>query len=84
MSHAAVSTLAFATAPAIVRGQESYDAAIQPSNLPEEYLPREVRIRNQFGPYEVHVDPGQFALYWTLPEQKAIRYAVGIGRPGLY
>jgi lipoprotein-anchoring transpeptidase ErfK/SrfK len=53
-------------------------------NMPEELLPREVRIKNKFGPYEIHVDPAQFALYWTLPDQKAIRYAIGIGRPGLY
>ncbi|CUH98362.1 L,D-transpeptidase [Leisingera aquaemixtae] len=53
-------------------------------NMPEEFLPRQVRIRNSFAPYEVHVDPGQFALYWTLPEGRAIRYSVGIGRPGLY
>ena len=52
--------------------------------MPEEMLPREVRIKNNFAPYEVHVDPGQYALYWTLPDQKAIRYAVGIGRTDLY
>lgn len=80
----AASAAAFTTVPAIVRGQTNHDAAIKPSNLPEEFLPREVRIRNDFGPYEIHVDPGQFALYWTLPDNKAIRYAVGIGRPGLY
>lgn len=53
-------------------------------NMPEEMMPREVRIKNKFAPYEVHVDPGQYALYWTLPDQKAIRYAVGIGRTDLY
>ncbi|WP_299964974.1 L,D-transpeptidase [uncultured Roseobacter sp.] len=53
-------------------------------NMPEEFLPREVRIKNDFAPYEIHVDPAQFALYWTLPDQKAIRYTVGIGRRGLY
>lgn len=52
--------------------------------MPEEFLPREVRISNKLAPYEIHVDPGQHALYWTLPDRKAIRYAVGIGRPGLY
>ena len=33
---------------------------------------------------ELHIDPNRFALYWTLPEGLAIRYRVGIGRPGLY
>ena len=84
MTRTAAMAVAFNAAPAIVRGQTNYDAAIEPSNLPEQFLPREVRIRNEFGPYEIHVDPGNFALYWTLPKNKAIRYSVGIGRPGLY
>lgn len=53
-------------------------------NLPEEMRPRMVRIKKGFTPYELHIDPGQFALYWTLPEQQAIRYTVGVGRTGLY
>lgn len=59
-------------------------AALPDYNIPEEFLPREVRIRNDFDPFEIHVDPGQYALYWTLPDKKAIRYAVGIGRTDLY
>ena len=35
-------------------------------------------------PQEIHVIPSEFALYWTLPDNRAIRYSVGIGRPGLY
>lgn len=53
-------------------------------DIPEDFLPREVRIKPGFSPYELRLDPGQFALYWTLPEGRAIRYTVGIGRPGLY
>lgn len=53
-------------------------------NMPEEFLPREVRIKNDFAPFEIHVDPGQYALYWTLPKKKAIRFSVGIGRTHLY
>ena len=60
------------------------DASLPDYNMPEEFLPREVRITNDLAPYEIHVDPGQHALYWTLPDGMAIRYAVGIGRPGLY
>jgi len=52
--------------------------------LPEEYMPREVRILAEFEPGVVLVDPNQFALYWTMPDQKAIRYTVGIGRGNLY
>jgi len=53
-------------------------------NIPEEHMPREIRIKQKFEPFEVHVIPSEFALYWTLPDKRAIRYTVGIGRPGLY
>jgi len=52
--------------------------------LPEKYMPREVAMHSNFGPGEIHVFPEQYALYWTLPYGKAIRYAVGIGRKNLY
>ncbi len=52
--------------------------------LPEEYMPREVRIRAEFEPNIVIVDPNQYALYWTMEDQRAIRYTVGIGRGNLY
>ncbi len=61
-----------------------FDSAITPSGLPEEMQPREIRIKNSFEPGEIHVDPAAFALYWTLPKKRAIRYSVGIGRKGLY
>ena len=86
--HFIAGSAATAAAIGLVPGQGTaavdLDARITPSNLPEEMLPREVRIRNRFAPYEIHVDPGQYALYWTLPDRKAIRYAVGIGRTNLY
>lgn len=52
--------------------------------LPEEYLPREVKLKTKLPPGEVHVDPNQYALYWTLPKNKAMRFTVGIGRGNLY
>ncbi len=52
--------------------------------LPEEYLPVIVRLSNDFAPGEIHVDPANFSLYLTLPDNKAIRYKVGIGRGDLY
>lgn len=58
-------------------------AAVDPT-VPEQYLPRYVRLKTELAPFEVHVDPGQFALFWTLPDREAIRYTVGIARPGLY
>lgn len=58
--------------------------AAEPYVIPEAHMPRFVKIREGFAPYEVHVFPQEFGLYWTLPDQRAIRYAVGIGKPGLY
>ena len=52
--------------------------------LPEEFRPRRVRMGGGLPPNQVHVVPREFALYWTLPDDLAIRFAVGIGRPGLY
>ncbi len=52
--------------------------------LPEEYMPREIKLMTVLEPGEIHVDPGQFALFWTLPDNRAIRYTVGIGRGNLY
>ena len=45
---------------------------------------RIVGIKAELPPGEIHIDPGAFALYWTLPDLTAIRYACGVGRPGLY
>ena len=46
--------------------------------------PTLVNIAAGIGPGEIHVDPNRFRLYWTLENGQAIRYAVGIGRRGLY
>jgi len=50
------------------------------ANLP----PVLVRLRTRFAPGEIHVDPNAFKLYWTLPGNRAIQYAVGVGRDKLY
>ncbi|MGX9856856.1 L,D-transpeptidase [Limimaricola variabilis] len=52
--------------------------------LPERFLPREVDVAAGLTPGEIHVMPDEFALYWTLPGSRAIRYSVGIGRNDLY
>jgi lipoprotein-anchoring transpeptidase ErfK/SrfK len=43
-----------------------------------------VPTRPEIAPGEIHVIPGSFMLYWTMPGGVAMRYRVGIGRPGLY
>jgi len=56
----------------------------KPFELPEEFLPRRVRLRAELPAGELHLIPGDFALYWTEEDRSAIRYAVGIGRGDLY
>ena len=61
--------------------------AVEPAgaqSVPATMMPVEVRTRPEIAPYELHVIPDSFMLYWTLPDARAIRYMVGIGRPGLY
>lgn len=53
-------------------------------NVPPQYMPREVSLRVNLAPGEIHVFPDEYALYWTLPEQRAVRYTCGIGLVGLY
>lgn len=55
-----------------------------PFRLPDDYLPTLVRIDANLPAGELHVLPDQFRLYWTLTNQEAIRFTVGVGRPGLY
>ncbi len=43
-----------------------------------------VPTRPGIAPGEIHVIPGSFMLYWTMPGGVAMRYRVGVGRPGLY
>lgn len=50
----------------------------------DKFKARIVRIKDKFPAGEIHLNPNQFALYWTLPEGRAIRYSVGVGRKGLY
>ncbi len=56
----------------------------EPYVLPEDYLPTEVKLKQDFPPGEIHIDPGSYRLYLTLEDRKAIRYTVGIGRGNLY
>lgn len=58
--------------------------ASQPYAIPQHHRAKIVDIRAKFRPGEIHVDPGNFALYWTLPDGKAVRYIVGIGVQGRY
>ncbi len=64
--------------------QHQFDAAVRPSNLAQDLMPREIENVAGFAPFEVHVIPQEFTRYWTLPDNRALRYTGGNGRPGLY
>ena len=53
-------------------------------SLPQDYMPQWVNLATDLPPNEIHVVPDSFRLYWTQPGGQAIRYTVGIGKPGLY
>ena len=72
-----LATLAVGALP--VAAHEESSAA-----LDQKFMPRVVETETSVPPGEIHVVPDEFALYWTLVDGRAIRYSVGIGRPGLY
>lgn len=59
-------------------------AAAQAYTVPQAHMPRIVDIKPGFAAGEIHVDPGQFGLYWTLGNGRALRYSVRVGRGDLY
>ena len=63
-------------------GARAHEA--EPFVLPEEFEPTLVRLDAGLSPGEIHVLPNRFQLYWTLADGEAIRFAIGVGRPGLY
>lgn len=65
-------------------GAAGAHGAQAPYIMPPEHLPQQVPVRDTFPPFEIHVLPKRYALYWILPGATAVRYTVGIGRPGLY
>ena len=53
--------------------------------VPQKHMPMILNnVSKALPANEIHVDPNRFFLFWTLGEGQAIRYMVGVGRPGLY
>jgi lipoprotein-anchoring transpeptidase ErfK/SrfK len=59
-------------------GVGSYDGRIQAAAIPRE----EVEYKGKFAPGTIVVDSNEKRLYFVLPNNRAIRYGVGVGRPG--
>lgn len=73
-----------ATFGAAASGVAAHETTEGAKALPLGLEPSLVAIPPGYAPGEIHVDPDNFALFWTLADQTAIRFACGIGRPGLY
>ncbi len=76
--------IAGSAAVALFGSAEAMAQTVTPTSMRPDFLPVEVPIQPGIAPGEIHVVPDTFMLYWTLPNARAIRYMVGIGRPGLY
>ncbi len=76
--------LAGVAAVAITRGIPAFAHEEPPFEMPLDYLPTLVETVAFLPVGVIHVFPNQFRLYLTLPGSQALRYTVGIGRPGLY
>ncbi|MEJ6399197.1 L,D-transpeptidase [Yoonia sp. 208BN28-4] len=63
--------------------QEAVEPA--PSAEPADPLaPTQVTLAGAIPANQIHMDPNTFRLYFSVGGDQAIRYAVGVGRPGLY
>jgi len=71
------------TAAATV-GLAATSASAQGYLIPQQQLPRVVRIDRDYAVGEIHVEPDAFKLYWMIGAGLALEYAVGIGRANLY
>ena len=74
---------AFSAHPAFA--QEAAAPAPEAPVVPANPLaPTLVTLAGAVAANEIHMDPNTFRLYLTLGGNQAMRYAVGVGRPGLY
>lgn len=74
----------FLNTAAATAGLAATSANAQGFLIPEQQLPRIVRIDRDYAPGEIHVEPGNFKLYLMLSPGLAMEYSCGIGRAGLY
>ncbi len=76
--------LAAMTAVTLIHGMPAFAHEAPPFEIPEDYLPTLVETVALLPVGVIHVFPDEFRLYLTLPGSQALRYTVGVGRPGLY
>lgn len=74
-------TSVFAAHPAFAQEAVVPAAAAVPT---DPLAPTLVTLAGEIPANEIHMDPNTFRLYFSLGGNQAMRYAVGVGRPGLY
>ncbi len=58
------------------------DPAVEPEIDPRKA--RIIRVSKDTTPGVIHVKPDEFALFWTMPKGRAIRYPIGVAKPELW
>lgn len=52
------------------------------ARLPKKFRPQIVSVSKQYPAGEIHVQPDEHFLFWTLGNGKARRYGIAVGAPG--
>lgn len=74
--------------PGVVAGYEAVDdgtihiPAVQPKYLMEDHRRAEVAYNGDDAPGSIVVDVYSRKLYWVMPDGRAVRYAIAVGREG--
>ena len=71
----------FAAHPAFAQEAIAPAPPIEPA---DPLAPTQVTLAGPIPANEIHMDPNTYRLYFSIGGDQAIRYAVGVGRPGLY
>ena len=72
----------WAPTPSFAQNFDSTIAKEEP--LPEAFAPKLVSVKGNAAPGDIHVIPDHYSLYLAQPDNKAIRYYVGVGKDDLY
>ncbi len=67
-----------------LRSAASTEETAETWTIPDDFLPKAVRFRDEMEVDLIIVDPNRFALYWITAPRKGVRYTVGVGRGDLY
>ncbi len=65
-----------------VPGYVGQQASLTPQGVDPRYLRREVDYRGKEPPGTIVIDTPEYFLYLVEPDGKAMRYGIGVGRPG--